>query len=87
MCAESLGQVLHMQRQREPTSYKVGQREYEFVAEVTSAPPNSVFRLTKVLPKCLQSPVLVFNQIKQKLEENLGHRIALAFRPAVYMAL
>ncbi len=48
MCAESLGQVLHMQRQREPTSYKVGQREYEFVAEVTSAPPNSVFRLTKV---------------------------------------
>lgn len=41
---------MHMHRQREATSYKVGQREYEFVAEVTSAPPNSVFRLTKVSP-------------------------------------
>lgn len=32
----------------EKSTAQYGRREYEFIAEVTSAPPSSVFRLTKV---------------------------------------
>lgn len=56
--ADAMNQAIQSSRSGFWESYKIGQREYEFVAEVTSAPPNSVFRLTKVRAPPLLSATL-----------------------------
>ena len=52
-----------LQRSHDPATYNAGQREYEFAAEVTPAPPSSVFRHTKVRLRVLGTSWYIVSEI------------------------